>query len=180
MITLNKSEVVFFAAISRDGFVGDASGSQAWAGAYFIPELGFHDFIAQIGSIIVGGTTLAALVDHGRWPYGALPGIARADGPVSIPDAPLTAIDGSVNDLLAAARRAATGPVWIVGDVALALAFIDAGLLTRMDLFTMPVTLGKGTDRVPLEAIKTLVPVDKHRYPNDVEHHAFKLFASKD
>jgi dihydrofolate reductase len=180
MITLDATDVVCLAAISRDGFVGDASGSQAWAGAYFVPELGFHDFIAQVRSIIVGGTTLAALVRHGRWPYGALPGIAHTPSPAPIPDAPLTAIDGPPAQLLAAARRAAAGPVWIVGDVALALAFIDAGLLTRMDLFTMPVTLGEGTDRVPLETLKTFVPVDKHRYPNDVEHHAFKLRASKD
>jgi hypothetical protein len=50
-------DVVFFQALSRDGFVTDANGSAAWQGPYFIPELGFHDFIAGVSAVIIARAT---------------------------------------------------------------------------------------------------------------------------
>ena len=63
-------DVVFFQALSQDGFVTDANGSAAWQGPYFIPELGFHDFIAGVTAVIIARDTYEKIAAGGKWPYG--------------------------------------------------------------------------------------------------------------
>jgi len=141
------TEVVFFQALSQDGFVTDVSGSAAWQGPYFIPELGFHDFIAGVTAVIIARTTYETIAAGGKWPYGAIAGIVPAETLTDI-GAPVTAVADDPAIMVAAARARGTGTVWVQGDTNLAFRLIDAGLIDRLELFVMPVTLGHGTEHI--------------------------------
>jgi dihydrofolate reductase len=142
------AEVVFFQALSQDGFVTDADGSAAWQGPYFIAELGFHDFIAGVSAVIIARATYDKIAATGKWPYGAIPGIVPSDTPLTDIGAPVTAVADDPAAMVAAARGKGEGNVWVQGDTALAFRLIHAGLVDRLDLFVMPVTLGHGTEHI--------------------------------
>lgn len=144
-------DVVFFQALSRDGFVTDANGSAAWQGPYFIPELGFHDFIAGVSAVIIARATYDKIAAGGRWPYGALPGFVPTSSPLTDIGAPVTAIANEAD--LVTARAAGTGTIWVQGDTELALRLIEAGLVDRLELFVMPLALGTGSEYIGPETL---------------------------
>ncbi len=142
------AEVVFFQALSEDGFVTDANGSAAWQGPYFIPELGFHDFIAGVTAVITARASYDKIAASGTWPYGPVPGIVPSETPLTDIGAPVTAVADDPAAIVAAARGKGDGAVWVQGDTDLAFRLIHAGLVDRLDLFVMPVTLGQGTEHI--------------------------------
>ncbi|UJW86994.1 dihydrofolate reductase family protein [Devosia sp. SL43] len=145
-------EVVFFQALSQDGFVTDANGSAAWQGPYFIPELGFHDFIAAVSAVIIARQTYETIAAGGKWPYG-VPGIVPASHPLTDIGAPVEAVRDEPAALVAAARTKGDGTVWVQGDTPLALRLIAAGVVDRLELFVMPVTLGSGTEKIDVATL---------------------------
>ncbi|HTO27899.1 MAG TPA: dihydrofolate reductase family protein [Devosia sp.] len=146
-------EVVFFQALSQDGFVTDADGSSAWQGPYFIPELGFHEFIAGVSAVILARATYDKIAAGGKWPYGAIVGIVPSDTPLADIGAPVTAVSDDPALIVAAARARGSGTVWVQGDTELAMRLIAAGLVDRLELFVMPVTLGAGTEHIDRDAL---------------------------
>jgi dihydrofolate reductase len=161
-------EVVFFQALSQDGFVTDSNGSAAWQGPFFIPELGFHDFIAGVSAVIIAAATYEKIAAGGKWPYGALPGFVPTAVPLTDIGAPVTAVAGGPAALVAAARTAGSGTVWVQGDTALALDLISAGLVDRLELFVMPVTLGDGTEKIDLQSLHGFVQAGSSNFGNGV------------
>lgn len=141
-------EVVFFQALSQDGFVTDAEGSSAWQGPYFIPELGFHDFIAGVTAIIIARATYDRIAAGGKWPYGLIPGIIPSDAPLADIGALVTAVADDPAAIVAVARGKGDGTIWVQGDTDLALRLMVAGLVDRLELFVMPVTLGTGAEHI--------------------------------
>ena len=148
MASQSNHEVVFFQALSQDGFVTDSDGSAAWQGPYFIPELGFHDFIATVTAVILSRATYDKIAAGGKWPYGAIPGIIPSDTPLADIGAPVTAVSDEPAAMVAAARAKGDGTVWVQGDTDLAMRLMTAGLVDRLELFVMPVTLGRGTEHL--------------------------------
>ena len=142
------AEVVFFQALSQDGFVTDADGSAAWQGPYFIPELGFHEFIADVTAVIMARATYDKIAAGGKWPYGAIPGIVPSAAALADIGAPVTAVADDPQTIVAAARARGDGTIWVQGDADLAMRLAEAGLVDRLDLFVMPVTLGHGTEHI--------------------------------
>ncbi|MGB3339669.1 MAG: dihydrofolate reductase family protein [Devosia sp.] len=140
--------VVFFQALSQDGFVTDSTGSSAWQGPYFIPELGFHDFIAGVTAVIMARATYDKIAAGGEWPYGAIPGIVPTSTPLADIGAPVTPVGNDPAGMVAAACARGDGTVWVQGDTELAMRLVAAGLVDRLELFVMPVTLGHGTEHI--------------------------------
>ena len=160
--------VVFFQALSQDGFVTDAQGSAAWQGPYFSPELGFHDFIAGVTTVIIARATYDTIAAGGRWPYGALAGVVPSDAALADIGAPVTAVSDEPAAIVAAARTRGHGTVWVQGDTALALRLIAAGLVDRLELFVMPVTLGHGTEHIDRDALPGFVLTGRANFANGV------------
>jgi dihydrofolate reductase len=142
------AEVVFFQALSQDGFVTDADGSAAWQGPYFIPELGFHDFIAGVTAVILARATYDKIAVGGKWPYGAIQGVVPSDSPLVDIGAPVTAVGSDPAAIVTAARAKGDGDVWVQGDTELAMRLVGAGVVDRLELFVMPVTLVHGTEHI--------------------------------
>jgi dihydrofolate reductase len=163
------ADVVFFQALSQDGFVTDAAGSAAWQGPYFIPELGFHEFIAGVSAVIIARGTYEKIAAGGKWPYGAIHGIVPWDGRLTeIAGAPVAAVVNEPAAMVAAARAGGDGIVWVQGDTDLAMRLIDAGLVDRLELFVMPVTLGHGTEHIDRDHLPGFALSGSTNYANGV------------
>ena len=167
-------DIVFFQALSRDGYVTDASGSAAWQGPYFIPELGFHDFIAGVSAVIIARATYDKIAAGGNWPYGAIPGIVPSADPLADIGAPVEAVRDEPTALVAAARSKGDGTIWVQGDTALALRLIAAGAVDRLELFTIPVTLGTGTERVEVEGFTRFALASEESFSNGVTQRTYR------
>lgn len=162
------AEVVFFQALSQDGFVTDSSGSAAWQGPYFIPELGFHDFIAGVTAVIIARPTYDKIATGGTWPYGAIAGIVPTDEKLTDIGGPVTAVADEPEAIVAAARGKGAGTVWAQGDTDLAMRLAAAGLVDRMELFVMPVTLGHGTEHIDRHHLPGFVLAGSTNFANGV------------
>ncbi|KKB86739.1 hypothetical protein VW29_00305 [Devosia limi DSM 17137] len=162
------NEVVFYQAVSNDGFITDKSGASTWQGPYFIAELGFHEFIAGVASVILARPIYDRIVANGSWPYGDIPGIVATDQPLTDFAAPIIAAPDDPAALVAAAQEARPGLAWIVGDTALATRMILAGLVTRAELFVLPLALGSGTEYLAPDTLAHLDLVDQHTFTNGV------------
>jgi dihydrofolate reductase len=160
--------VVFFQALSQDGFVTDSAGSSAWQAPWFIPELGFHDFIANVGAAIIARASYDRIAAGGKWPYGAIPGVVPSTAPLADIGAPVTAVPDEPAAIVSAARAAGDGTVWLQGDTALATRLITAGLVDRLALFVLPVTLGQGTEHIDLNSLPGFVLAESTGFANGV------------
>jgi dihydrofolate reductase len=165
---LTPDDVVYYLAVSLDGYLATPDGGTAWLDPYFIPELGFHDFIARVRTVLMGRRTWDRIEGFGKWPYGDLPGIVATSRPLGKLAAPVTAAEGTPAQIFAAAQKVGPGPYWLVGGAHLATGFLEAGLLTRIDLFTIPVLLGAGIPAFINRQQITLDLIDAETYPKGI------------
>lgn len=170
-------EIVFFQALSQDGFVTDASGSAAWQGPYFIAELGFHDFIAGVTAVIIARGTYEKIAAGGSWPYGAIAGIVPSDAPLTDIGAPVTVVGDDPASIAAAARGKGDGNVWVQGDTDLAMRLIEAGLVDRLDLFVMPVALPTGTEHIDMGKLTGFALESEESFANGVMRKSYRRTA---
>jgi dihydrofolate reductase len=165
---LKPDDVVYYLAVSLDGYLARSDGGTDWLEPYFIPELGFHDFIARIGTVLMGRRTWDRIAAHGKYPYGELPGIVATSRPLGEIEAPVERAEGTPAQIFKAAQKAGPGPYWLVGGAHLATGFLDAGLITRIDLFTIPVLLGAGQPAFINRRDIALDLIDTGTYPKGI------------
>jgi dihydrofolate reductase len=161
-------DVVFFQALSQDGFVTDTDGSVAWQGPYFSPELGFHDFIAGVTAVIMARATYDKITASGTWPYGAVVGIVPSTTPLPDIGAPVTATSDDPAAIAAAGKAKGDGTVWVQGNTDLAMRLLAAGVVDRLELFVMPVTLGHGTEHIDRKHLPGFVMASSTNFANGV------------
>jgi dihydrofolate reductase len=110
------------------------------------PGLGFEDFLAGIGALLMGRRTYQVLLDHDTWPYGALPVFVATHHP--LPEAPgggdARAVAGPIEQLIATARRAAGSKDVYLDGGQLVRDGLEAGLVDELTLTVLPVILGRG------------------------------------
>ena len=141
---IRDNDVIYYAAVSLDGFIAGKDGDVSWLDGFFIPELGFHDFINRVGGIIMGRRTFDKIAGFGKWPYGELKGTVATHRDFDGSFAPVQRAEGAALELCKTAKAYSPGPHWLVGGADLATQFLGAGLLTRTDLFVIPILLGGG------------------------------------
>ena len=167
-------DVVYYAAVSLDGYIADNEGNVSWLDGYFIPELGFHDFLVRIKGTIMGRATYDKIVSFGKWPYEGVPGTIVTNRPVDTDFGPVHAASGSAAETLKQARDTGPGPYWLVGGADLATQFLTARLLTRIDLFVIPVLLGGGIAAFRNEDKVSLSLIDSQTYPKGIVRLSYK------
>ena len=141
---IKPDDLIYYAAASLDGCIAGKDGDVTWLDGFFIPELGFHNFIKRVGGLIMGRRTFDKIASFGKWPYGELKGTVASHGSFDGAFAPAQRAEGAAGNIYAAAKAHSPGPHWLVGGADLATQFLSAGLLTRIDLFVIPVLLGGG------------------------------------
>ena len=141
----HKTQIVYSAGVSLDGFIADSHGGVDWLHAAMVKgeSYGLDAFMRSIDAVLMGSRTYEqALRMGGRfgskktpcWVFSSrqLPGksITVTADPPSLVAAALTA---------RGIRRA-----WLMGGGKLASSFLAAGLIDQITLGVMPVVLGSG------------------------------------
>jgi dihydrofolate reductase len=165
---IKPADVIYYAAVSLDGCIAGKDGDVKWLDGYFIPELGFHDFIKRVGGLIMGRRTFDKIASFGKWPYGELKGTIATHRDLDGSFGPVEVTGGSAQDICASAKAFSPGPHWLVGGADLATQFLDAGLLTRIDLFVIPVLLGEGIPAFVNKTMQGLELIDTQSYPKGI------------
>lgn len=167
---IGDDDLVYYLAASLDGYIAGPDGGVDWLEHYFVPELGFHGFMARIRGALMGRTTWDKMLGltGGKSAYGELPCTIATNRPLG--DAPPVAAPaaGSAQEIVAAMRARGPGPYWLVGGADLATRMLEAGELTRIDLFTIPVLLGEGIPAFRNRAPVTLDLISTGTYPKGI------------
>ena len=165
---IKDNDVVYYAAVSLDGFIAGKDGDVSWLDGYFIPELGFHEFIKRMSGVIMGRKTFDKIASFGKWPYGALPGTIATHGEIDGSFGPVSQSQGTAKEINATARSSSSGPLWLVGGADVAGQFLAQEMLTRMDLFVIPVLLGSGIPAFKLDEKANLTLIETQSYPKGI------------
>lgn len=136
--------VVYYVAASLDGRIADADHKVDWLNPYAAEELGFHEFIRNVGAVVMGRKSFDFVHAYGSWPYGSLPGVVLTHRPLPDFDAPIRAYDADLTELIAELQQQTDQDIWIVGGGDTAAQFLEQGLLDEIEVYTMPVILGDG------------------------------------
>lgn len=106
--------------------------------------LGFHDFMAQIGSMLMGRATYAIPEQYGVWHYGDIPVLVATNRPLTPMVPTVQAVSGDIRDLVARAKElAGEKDVYLDGGNLVRQA-LEADLVDELCLTFLPVVLGDG------------------------------------
>ena len=151
------ARAIYFTASTLDGFIADENDSLAWLFEQETDEggpAGYAEFIAGVGTMVMGATTYTWIGDHMRstgeeWAYDIPCWVFthREHEPLG---ADIRFIAGEVREHHAALTESAGDrDIWVVGGGDLAGQFADLGLLDQMVVAIAPVTLGAGRPLFP-------------------------------
>ena len=141
---------VYYAAVSADGFIADATGGVGWLEPFQSPELGYEAFLAGVGAVVLGRATYEQALTFGAWPYPGRQGLVVTSRPIANLPAGVRAVTAAE---LAAAMPRVDGDTWIVGGGRTARACVDAGLVDELELYVIPRVLGAGIPLLPGGAV---------------------------
>ena len=141
----HKTQIVYSAGVSLDGFIADSAGGVEWLHAAMVKgeSYGLDAFQRSIDAILMGSRTYEQALGMGArfggkrapcWVFSsrALPGKG-----VTLTSDPPAAVAATLAER--GIRRA-----WLMGGGKLASSFLAAGLLDEISLGVMPVVLGSG------------------------------------
>ena len=160
-----------YVAVSVDGFIATPDGGVGWLDAFHggDSDYGYAEFAAGIATVVMGRATYDQVRGFGDWPYGDKESVvvsSRAAG--DLPDRTAVWTDG-IPSLHRKLADGSAGDVWVMGGARTMRAFVDLGVVDRIDLFVMPVILGGG---IPLFGASSqhhrLPPPEVEAYPDGV------------
>ena len=118
--------------------------ADAWA-ARQSGGLGFEDFLARVGCLLMGRRTYDVVADFdGPRPHGDVPVRVATTRPLMDAGATVTAVEGEIAQLVADAHVAALGRDVYVDGGRMVRATLAAGLLDELVVTMLPVVLGEG------------------------------------
>jgi dihydrofolate reductase len=134
-----------YVAMSVDGFVATEDGRVDWLEPFHHLDLGYLAFAEQVGTLVMGRATYDQLLGFGAWPYRGKNVVVLTSKPLGAegPEG-VEAYRGDPADLVPHLREAVDGDVWVVGGPRTARAFFDRDAVDEIELFVIPVVLGRG------------------------------------
>jgi dihydrofolate reductase len=146
-------QVRLYIGVSIDGFIAATDHVPAWEGLHRPGEVdaemyGYHTFMQEISTVIMGRTTYDGCVEAfgNQWPWSEKQIFVLTSHtlPASRPDG-VTAWQHGAEALLAHLRTSpGPGHIKILGGAKTIQAFRAIGAIDRFDVFVMPVLLGDG------------------------------------
>jgi dihydrofolate reductase len=142
-------ELIFFAAISADGFLAGPDGDMSWAEKYLTADedYGFVELMGSTNALIMGSKTfdfnLQAMGDEPQ----PLPTFVLTNSPMKydgLTDPNVHLVHGPLDLVLEELERHVSGQMLILGGADVVRQALDIGRLKTVRLFVTPDTLGAG------------------------------------
>lgn len=140
-----------YIATSADGYIATLDGSVAFLAPFQSIDCGYDDFIQDIDIVIMGRKTYEVICSFAEaWPYPNQKGFIVTSNPdLALTHASLSRWNLAVDELVEHLKQNYNGNVWIVGGTQLQNTIIEQKLLNTLEVFIMPVLLGKGIPLFP-------------------------------
>ncbi|MGI8632029.1 MAG: dihydrofolate reductase family protein [Solirubrobacterales bacterium] len=107
--------------------------------------LSYEDFTAAVGVLLMGRRTFDVVSGFDEWFYGELAVLVATHRPLPASSPPtVTSISGTVDEVVAEARRLSGGNDVYVDGGQLVCAVLDAGLLDELTTTVLPTVRGPG------------------------------------
>lgn len=141
--------LVFFAAISSDGYLAGQDGDMSWAEKYLSPEedYGFAELMGATSALMMGSKTFDFnLTAMGGEPQ-PMPTFVLTNSPMKydgLSDPNVHLMHGPIDIVVEELARHVDGQLLILGGADVVRQSMDAGLLKRIILFITPDVLGSG------------------------------------
>ena len=133
-----------YVAVSLDGFIATTDGGVDWLKPFEEDDVGYEEFIAKIGTIVIGRTTYDQIRSWGEWPYPGKQVSILSSRPVPNPVEGAVLRDGDYGSLADEIAKNAGRDIWVLGGAITIQGFLDAGRIDEVELFFVPVVLGRG------------------------------------
>ncbi|MFN2528458.1 MAG: dihydrofolate reductase family protein [Candidatus Baltobacteraceae bacterium] len=130
--------------MSLDGFIADQNGSVGFLAAFNDQEYAHKKFLTSIRTVVMGRRSYEFARTLGAWEYRGKRSIVLTSQALDNLPPDVDTRAGAVEILAADLRERSDGDVWIMGGAAVMGAFLDAGAVDTMELYVVPVLLGKG------------------------------------
>ncbi len=139
--------VRYHVAVSVDGFIAPLDGSVDWFDQVREADAddSYTEFVNGIGGIILGRRTFETELGFGPWSYEALPALMLTNRAPEVTPRNMWTASGDPAPALAALKaQVRHGDIWLLGGGVLAGQLLDAGLIDRVELTVLPISLGQG------------------------------------
>ncbi len=140
-----------YIATSVDGFIADAEGGVDWLEAFTPTDTGYDGFLGAMDAVIMGRKTYDQIIGFDvDWPYAGKDCYVVTSSPLDETAGEAVAWHAGVK-ALADRITEKNQKAWLLGGAALQAGFIRGGHMAWIDLFVMPVLLGRGVSLFPSE-----------------------------
>jgi dihydrofolate reductase len=145
------SRVVYYAAMSLDGYIAESDDTIEWLMGYpgvepgpavTTAEGGYDEFYEDVGALVMGSVTYEWVLAHlESWPYPGKPSWVMTSRELPTIDGQDIRFGSDFQEMIASAGDR---KLWVVGGGNVASQFADAGLLDEVWVTVVPVVLGSG------------------------------------
>jgi dihydrofolate reductase len=145
------SRVVYYAAMSLDGYIAESDDTLEWLMDYKgvepgeavqTVEGGYDEFYEDVGALVMGSVTYEFVLEHlTKWPYAGKPSWILTSRELPTLDGQDIRFGGTFEEMI---ESAGDKKLWVVGGGNVASQFVDAGLLDQVWVTVVPVVLGAG------------------------------------
>jgi dihydrofolate reductase len=138
-----------FIAVSLDGFIARENGDIDWLENHESDEeedYGFVDFMKSVDVLVMGRNTWEKLLSFNTWPYGDKPLVILSSRTVNIPEHLSGTVESanlSPSGLMEKLSERGLSHAYVDGGKTIR-GFLNAGLIQRLIITTIPVLLGSG------------------------------------
>lgn len=136
-------KVKLFIATSLDGYIARENGEIDWL--YTDQDYGYHDFLATVDTILMGGRTYRQVLSFGEeWPYLDKQSIIFTKDVSQQSNEEITYVHHDVAAHVERLKQDKGKDIWLVGGAEINTLLLREGLIDEMWIFKMPVILGSG------------------------------------
>lgn len=162
--------MIYYVAMSADGFIARPDGDIAWLDAFGGEDYGYAAFMKEVNAVVMGRKTYDFVKAHA--PAGGDDGETETyvmSNTLTETGSAEVVRSEAVPELVARLRAGSGGDVFVMGGGASVAALLDAGGLDELRVFVMPVLLGEGIPLIaPARRDVALRLLDEKRFGNGV------------
>ncbi|NDC47514.1 MAG: dihydrofolate reductase [Micrococcales bacterium] len=174
------SELIFYAAISSDGYLAGPEGDMSWAEKYLASgeDYGYVKLIGSSSAILMGRATFDFEIESGSQGPRPLPTYVLTHIPElyeDIQDDNLYFTGGEISLVLDLISAKHPGQLFVMGGANVVRQLLDANRIDTMRLFVCPEDLGAGTLAFADDtAYNNFTLTDEKQYPSGIIEEVYK------